>query len=697
RIMVARPAVLYMRDVPVLWLPFVFQDARPGRRSGILIPRFGLNDIVRQNPGYDRQITNIGYYWAPNDYFDLTGKLDWYSNRYVEYGGAVQYRVLDRFLSGTMAYSRMANSDGGRSTRIRWAHIQNFNISTSLNMSLDYSSDGSVRRRNSINPLEQVQQISSQLNFQKKLAWGTVSLGGTRRQNLSDKSVTMSVPSLSINPKPFDLSRGITWSPTLSFNNTFESNFPQNGVLTVRPDGVVDTVRATIDRRASNVNFQTPIRFGGFNWANALTYNDRQSEGRTTISGVKIPDLSTPDPTDSIIVNRVTIGDFQSEVDWQTGINLPTAFRGTWKVQPSVGITNTTSGPFLLRNANTNGDWVAQGKRFSFGLSSTPTFFGFFPGVGPLERIRHSFSPTIQYNYSPSADVPEEYARALAGPTQQPVFRSDQVQRISIGLSQNFEGKMRKPASDTSSLNTARKVRLLGISTSAIQYDFEQAKKPGRTGWLTDNLSNQFQSDLLPGFSLSLTHDLFRGPVGTDSASFSPFLQAVSASFAVSGNTVKSVLGMFGIGKGGDSTASKPPSSYVASERENGRAPSFYGAGADQRVGFGTRRSFSANFNYSLNRTRPENGIRSEPQQSLGFSTAFAPTPFWTVSWSTQYNITDSRFESQTVRLERVLHEWRAGFNFVKAPNGNFAFYFSVYLSDLPDIKFDYNQTSIER
>jgi Tat protein translocase TatC len=696
-IMVARPAVLYMRDVPVLWLPFVFQDARPGRRSGILIPRFGLNDIVRQNPGYNRQVTNIGYYWAPSEYFDATAKLDWYANRYVEYGAAAQYRILNRFLSGSIGYSRMSNSDGGRSTRIRWDHRQNFNISTSLNMSLDYSSDGTVRRDNAIDPLQSTQQISSQVNFQKRLSWGTLSLGGTRRQNLSDKSVTMSVPALSINPKPIDLARNVTWSPALSWNNNFETNFPINNVLAVRPGGVIDTVSATLDRRTTTVSLSTPLRIGGFNWSNSLGYNDRQTEGRTSINGVKIPDLSTPDPTDSIVVNRVTIGDFQSEVNWETGINLPTAFRGTWKLQPSVGITNTTSGPFLLRNANTNGDWVAQGKRFSFGVSSTPTFFGFFPGFGPLEKIRHSISPTFQYNYSPSADVPDDYARALVGPNGTPVFRSDQVQRLSLGLSQNFEGKMRKPASDTSAIDQSRKLRLLGISTSSIQYDFEQAKKPGRTGWLTDNLSNQLQSDLLPGFSLSLTHDLFRGPVGTDSATFSPFLQAVSASFGISGNTVKTVLGLVGIGKGGDSAAAKPPTSYVASQQQNGRPPSFYGANADQRVGYGTNRSFSANFNYSLSRTRPENGIRTDPQQSLGFSTAFAPTPFWTVSWSTQYNITDSRFESQTVRLERVLHEWRAGFNFVKNPNGNFAFYFSVYLSDLPDIKFDYNQTSIER
>ena len=83
-------------------------------------------------------------------------------------------------------------------------------------------------------------------------------------------------------------------------------------------------------------------------------------------------------------------------------------------------------------------------------------------------------------------------------------------------------------------------------------------------------------------------------------------------------------------------------------------------------------------------------------QQNLGFSTGFSPTPFWTLSWSSQYNITDTKFESQVVRLERQLHEWRAGFNFVRNANGNFAFYFSIYLTDLPDLKFDYNQTTFE-
>ena len=114
-------------------------------------------------------------------------------------------------------------------------------------------------------------------------------------------------------------------------------------------------------------------------------------------------------------MSRSFPGDFQSTLDWDTGINLPILFRGSWKLQPSLGISNTTSGPFALRNRNTGGAWVQQGKRFRVGVSSTPTLFAFFPGIGPLQRIRHSISPVISYNFEPAADVPEEYARAIAG------------------------------------------------------------------------------------------------------------------------------------------------------------------------------------------------------------------------------------------------------------------------------------------
>jgi Tat protein translocase TatC len=698
-VMVARPVVLYVRDVPILWLPFIFQDVRPGRRSGILVPQFGLNDLVRPTRTYNRQITNIGYYWAPNDYVDVTGRLDWFANRYVQYGVSGQYRWLNRFMNGDVGLNEQRQVGGGSGLTFRWDHRQQFNLSTSLNFNVNYASNTAVIQGNAIDPLQNTQQITSSLNYSKQLSWATLTIGGNRRQSLTDGSVQQLLPALTLSPVPIALGSNVTWSPGLSFTNNTTSNPLADTLFRVLPGGALDTLALDASTRVTALSLDTPLRIGGFNWQNSVQINDQRSKAPEQTT-VLTDNPATPDPTDSVRVRRTFLGDFESSLDWDTGINLPVLFRGSWKLQPVVGVGNSTSGPFAIRNRNTNGSFVRQGKRLSFGATASPTLFAFFPGFGPLSRIRHSFSPVITWNYQPAANVPEEYARATTQPGQPLVLRSDATQRVSVALSQSFEGKLRQRGADTTS-GEARKVRLLSITTSAISYDFEQAKKPGFTGWVTPSVTNSILSDLLPGFNLSLTHDLWRGVVGSDTAKFSPFLQNVSASFAVSGGLFRSIGSIFGIGGKPGTGAPGPeqvPTSYIAQSGRRPRPGSFFSSTQAplQRPG----RTFSANFNYQLTRVRPSGvpGVPASPsRQSLGFSTNFSPTPFWSLSWSSQYNITDGKFESQVVRLERELHEWRAGFNFVQNPNGNFAFYFSIYLTDLPDLKFDYDQTTIER
>jgi Tat protein translocase TatC len=699
-VLVARPVVLYVRDVPILWLPFIFQDVRPGRRSGILIPQFGLNDLVRPTRGYNRQVTNIGYYWAPNDYMDLTARLDWFANRYVQYGVTGEYRWLNRFVSGTVGFNEQRQVGGGSGLTVRWDHRQQFNLSTSLTFNVNYASSTAVIRNNAIDPLQNTQQITSSLNYSKRLSWATLTLGGNRRQSLTDGSVQQLLPAVTLSPVPIAIGSDITWSPGLSFTNNTTKQ--PDSLVRALPGGVLDTVALDVTSRVTAMSFDTPIRFGGFNWQNSVQVDDRQDRGASSVTFLA-DDPSTPDPTDSVRVRQTFLSNFQSSVDWDTGINLPVLFRGSWKVQPVVGVGNSTSGPFAIRNRNTNGSFVRQGKRFRFGATASPTLFGFFPGLGPLGRIRHSFSPVISWNYQPAANVPEEYARAIAQPGQEIALRSDAQQQVTVSLSQAFEGKYRSRNGDTTATAAAdaQKIRLLSLSTSGVTYDFEQAKKPGRTGWATQSVTNSVLSDLLPGLSLNLTHDLWRGTVGVDTAKFDPFLQSVSASFSVSGNTFRSIGSIFGLG-GKDSTSatrrrSEVPTSYVAESGRRARPGSFFSSTQAplRRPG----RSFTANFNYQLNRSRPT----ADPtdvegnRQSLGFSTSFSPTPFWSLSWSSQYNITDGEFESQVVRLERELHEWRASFNFTRNPNGNFAFFFTIYLTDLPELKFDYDQTTIER
>jgi Tat protein translocase TatC len=698
-VLVARPVVLYVRDVPILWLPFIFQDMRPGRHSGILIPQFGINDLVRPNRSYNRQISNIGYYWAPNDYLDFTARLDWYSNRYVQYGIGGQYRWINRFIDGSIAYSQQHQIEGSSSTSIRWDHRQTFDLSTSLNLDLNYASNTAVIRRNAIDPLLNTQEITSSVNFSKRYGWGTVTVGGNRRQSLSDGSVQQLLPALTVSPASIDLGSNITWSPGLSLTNNTSSKTPLPSLVQVLPGGLVDTIVQTGSSRTTAFNFDTPLRIGAFNWQNAIQVTDDRKTGRDSVQ-FRVDDPSTPDPSDSLLVTRIFNGDFSTEIDWDTGINLPVLFRGSWKVQPAVGIANTTpGGPFALRNRNTGGDFVRQGKRFRFSASASPTLFAFFPGFGLASRIRHSVSPSISWNYSPAANVPEAFARALVEPGQPLQLRSDATQSVSVGLSQTFEAKAKTRRGDTLSVDAPR-FRVLSINTSALTYDFEQAKKPGRTGWVTDAITNSFLSDLLPQFTLNLTHDLWRGAVGVDTAKFAPFLSNVSASFAISGNTLRSIGSIFGLGgrRGPErpSDDEEVPTSYVADPGRRNRPSSFYNTG---QVPFSRGgRGFSANFNYSLSRTREIPGVAPrEDQQSLGFSTSFSPTPFWSLSWSSQYNITGGKFESQVVRLERELHDWRAGFNFVRNANGNFAFYFSIHLVSLPELKFDYNQTTFEQ
>ncbi|MBW8772108.1 MAG: twin-arginine translocase subunit TatC, partial [Gemmatimonadetes bacterium] len=528
-VLVARPAVLYVRDVPLLWLPFIFQDGRPGRRSGILVPQFGINDIVRPSKNYSRQVTNVGYYWAPNEYFDALGRFDWYASRYYRWGVATQYRWQDRFVNGAFAINRLVQDNGASSLGVTWHHQQDFSLTSKLSVDLDYSSNNLVVNRNAIDPISNTQQVKSTARYTKRFPWGSFDLGASRSQTLTDGSVTEDIPNLSFSPNPIDIGTNMTWSPSVSYNRVQTLNFRDATVLAVRPDGTIDSIGRNVDSRTTTLTISTPLRIGGFTWSNSVGVNDFYTNKRSSDS-YKIADASTPDPTDSLAVTRITEGDFQTGVDWTTGINLPILFRGSWKVAPSVRVSNVVGGPFLIRNRLTDGQFVAQSKRPEFGISSNPTFFAFLPGFGPIAKIRHSFLPTFSFSYTPEATIPDAYARATARAGQAAKLTAPASQTASFGFTQTFEAKAQRGPTDTAAISTARKYRLLSIATSAISYDFERPKQPvlpghaRLTGWTTPTLTNTFQSDLLPGFNASLTHDLWRGPIGTDSARLDPFL-----------------------------------------------------------------------------------------------------------------------------------------------------------------------------
>ncbi len=728
-VMVARPAVLYVRDVPIMWLPFMFQDIRKGRRSGMLVPRFGLNDLVRPNRGYQRHLANLGYYFVLNDYVDLLTSADWFAGRNVSIHGQMHYRWLDRFVTGGLSFTRLSQLDAAAtSTRIGWQHNQAFDSRTHFAASVDYATSAQVVQRNTVDPFLSTAQLTSSLNFDKRFNWGAFNLGGSRSQNLSNALVQQNFPRVSLTPSPIDITPDITWSPGFSYNNaqTFHSG---PAPLLSANNGAVDTLPGFFDSRQTDLSLGTPLRVGRWNWSNAVSITDRASNQRA--------EYLVRDPMDTTVVHHVLYGrTFSTTVDWQTGINLPQLFSGTWKLQPGIGILNTTTaGPFAIRNQFTGGRFIHQGKRLAFTLGVAPTFFGFFPGVGPVTRIRHSVQLLASYQYAPAAKVDEAFAHAIDPTGTALNSRSDPQQTISLGISQNFEGKLRPPPGDTTHDRQPAKTRLLSINTTSLSYNLEQAKIPGRTGWQTQSMTNTFASDLLPGFSLSTTHDLWRGPVGLKTSPFDPFLSNVSASFSVSPGTLRSLAGLVGLGGGGAPAGGAQPGGPGTPPPGQGGevvgggggggggagggagpplpipgvAPQYGGGirGAYSPIpGGGAGGGFHMSVQFTSNRTRPDTtgalpgtlfGQGNGGRQQLGLNTGFSPTPHWTLSWTTSYDLDTRRFGQHYVRLERDLHRWHASFAFAKSGNGNFAFNFYISLLDQPDIKFDYDQQTYPR
>ncbi len=710
RTMIARPAVLYVRDVPIMWLPFIFQDIRGGRRSGILFPHFGLNDLVRPTRHYSRHFSDLGYYFAVNDYLDVLFSGDWYAGRYVSMHGQAQYRWLDRFLQGSLSYTHSTQLDQhSTNTGISWSHSQRFDSRTDFNANVTYYTNASIIRRNSVNPYQVTSTASSSVSFNKQFSWGTLSIGGTRRQDLSQDQINQTLPDIHLAPRVVTITPSITWSPTFAFTNTQNFHTSVGSLLIPALPGDTTPVRTLPlfrSDRTTSLTFGTPIQIGRWTWANNFSALDVFTHDRQEFL---IPAVIAPGDT---VMRRVLFGEtFQTTVDWQTGINLPPLLTGTWKIQPGVSIVNTTgAGPFWIRNQFSKGQFVHQGKRLSFTASASPTFFGFFPGFGPLSRIRHTISPQISYQYAPGARVPEEFARVVDPTGRALNARSDPQQTISIGLSQNFEAKLKPPAGDTAAEKEPRKIRLLSISTSGISYNFEQAKQPHRVGWQTPSLSNTFLSDLLPGFQVSIVHDLWRGQVGTDSAHFDPFLQNVSASFSIGPNTIAGLGRLLGLRP--RAVAPKPATDTTGQQLSGGpRANEFrryqgasrepfgspYGAGG---IGGGAGGNFSLTVQFSSSRNRGDTTAATRHlagQQTATMQLTFSPTRNWTANWGTSYDLVTRQFAYHAVSLQRDLRRWRASFVFGKTSTGNLSFAFNITLTDQPDIKFDYDQRTYVR
>ncbi|MHB1194120.1 MAG: putative LPS assembly protein LptD [Longimicrobiales bacterium] len=700
-VLIARPVRLYFADVPVAWFPFIAQSMSRGRASGLLTPRFSVNDIVRNSTGYRRRLSNLGFYWAMSDYSDAILALDWFSDNFISVTSSLNYKFNRQFLDGSLNLRRYWRRDGSTEFALDTYHSWAFDERTQFRVSARYAKADMIREY-SFNPAEVTQSIDSEGGVNRRFDWGSLSLSANRRAYLSDDRVEWTLPTAQLSLSSMTLFRAPP-NRARAWNNMTVGGSASLSRRTV--DKLqADTFNASVlDTEVQDASVRTTLSMGNLSLSQSLEMN-----ANTTL-GVPEAYLVLGDSADrsELLTGAAARSITDQNMRWSLSLGYMQQLVGSTTLTPSVSLSGNS---FQSDTSALAPSFVGAPSRVTVGASLKTDMYGFFPGFGSYAAIRHKISPSLSWDWSPEVEPTE---------LQRSVFRSRALQPtngLSLTFNQTFEAKKEAPDSATTqsggeagsaggaaSAPRAEIVQLLGVRTSVIQYDFVEADSVGTflSGFSTTRLTNEISSDFLQGLSVSMDHDLFedvRHQDGGLDRAFKPHLASVNFSFALGSNS--GIFRWLGLAREEEAVAEEPEeepapatgvdeASIIPGVEAVPRGPQRQGRAESARGGGG----WTANLSYALQRPR---GDEATTSQMLNATVTLHPTPQWEVNWRTSYDLQRQAFNDHTIRLSRDLHRWQANFDFLQTATGNWQFRFEVSLMDNRDLKFDYQQRNLD-
>jgi hypothetical protein len=333
---IARPVYLRIKEKRVFWIPFYVFSLREDRQSGILTPSFGRRSIRFGTTQSEWELRNLGYYMAPNDYWDLTFSGDfrqrsgWLARTRLNY--ARRYHWNGQF------ETRLENGQDGNRTRWEWwtsmRHNQELGEGGSLRASGTFQSNKDFARDNSSSLQDRLNRtLRSNLSYSKR--WrpsGTsLSLKASQTKNLDTERFDTVFPEVSLRT-----SRKALWTPS--------------------KDG----------ERGAKKPWYSQIYYDG---NTRLRNTERGSPADTT--------------TRTSAALTLRLSSQQRPLSW---LNFNSRLTETWKD------ADLRSSDFSSRNVRTD--------RLSTTAGLTQTFYGLFhPQIGRVTAFRHVLKPNLSINY----------------------------------------------------------------------------------------------------------------------------------------------------------------------------------------------------------------------------------------------------------------------------------------------------------
>lgn len=645
---ISGPAYLVIEDIPTpLGIPFGFFPNSKGGSSGIIIPEFG----DEENRGFF--LRNGGYYWAINDFVDLTILGDLYSKGSWGTSILTNYKVRYKY-SGNFNLKYNRNILGYKGINfsksdlyaIKWRYSQDPKARPNSTFSADVNiSSSKFDRFNSYNANNYMStNKQSSISYSKVFANSPFSMTSAFRhnQNNATGAINLTLPDLSFNMgRIYPFKRKVK----VGDNKLYEKI------------GIAYTMNLTNQISTSD---STLFDIGFDNMTNGITHR-------------------IPISTSSKLFNYTTISpNFNYVERWY----FKTMQKNWMFASPSDTVESLNSQYY----SNFSRVWD-----YSFALKWSTQIYGTFNFIkGNLKAIRHVITPSVYFSYLPDFgqekfNYYDDYSRIqYNGTTGQYDTVSYSYSRfeglpygtpsrggagsVNFDIGNNLELKLRNTQDTT---KADKKVKLLENLTFAGSYNI----MADSLNWSPLTVNGRTKIKFL---------DL------NFNASFDPYAYALSpydttlgwridqSALTANGKLVRLTLANI--------TAGFSLNSAKGESKANGDTDPYqtlYGY-PDQYVDFNI--PWNVRVNYTFRYIKPY--FESTITQTVNVSGDFNLTKKWKISFTSGYDIVTKKPSYSTVEIYRDLHCWEASLHLVPfGQHKSYMFQINVKASMLKDLK----------
>ncbi len=666
---VTGPAYLVLLDIPTPFaIPFGYFPMSKTYSSGVIIPSYG-DDLTR---GFF--LTNGGYYFAINDYMDLTAVGDiytmgtWAVNLTSTYVKKYKFRGNANFSyrKDIVGEKELPGYMEGKNLSVLWTHTQDPKASpnSTFSASVNFSSSGYDRSNidNYYNYATLSQNIkSSSISYSYRLpntAW-SFSVNTLASQRTADSTISLTLPDLSINMS-----------------------------------------------RIYPLKRKNPV--GKERWYEKLYLS---YSGKAT---------SRIDCKEYDLLNSSFVNDWQKGIDHSIPLGLSLNLLQYLSITPTATYHerwyfNSVEQSWDAMNEEVLRDTINGFNRvydFNTGVSLSTKIYGFFTPSrrifgDKIDRIRHVITPTLSYSFRPDFGEARwgyytTYARPISktDPTltnvryslyegaQFGVPGSGKSSALSFSINNNIEMKV-KQKNDTIPEGSFKNISLIDAFGVSGSYNFAADS----LNWsdFTANLRLKFTESF--GLSLSAGFDTylyglneFGNPTHIDTPRWEvgkmPRLIGTSTSFGytISNDTFKKKSKDKEEQTSEEETDPKAKGKKKDKEKDKSQNQSIpFTLGFDYSIQYGY-----SDFNYE--KMEYNHAI----SQNATIRASINPTPGWSFNFSAAFNLDTKELTYSSLGIRRSLHCWSMTANVV--PFGlykSYNFLISVDSSLLSDIKYE--------